>query len=442
MSSSSSVVVVTADNSPTESRKSTRTPRASCKSASNSGMSSRGVKRTLDDCLAEQSNDPLVTDHVQANKATTVKKARTKKASRTTGQKTILQEKIDGLLRTVEPETSITPTRQRKLSVKKEPKPQRETKAKSVTKLKQPQPKKEPKAKPAPKPKKITKASLERAKFAEVSQDPCFQCLGLDTMKRIVRVYMDRLYLIHRHRHGETLKEEFDVYGSKGNVYKVTLAERPHCSCIDFAIHRKGKACKHLLFIYLKVLRLPSHMPVYSQVALSQQDLRQVFAESRQDPVAEATASPHLRKAWEVVVGYQADSAAASNSESVVVAKPQGKRMLPGEGDVCGVCYEDLEPGSEEGLEFCLKSCGRPIHKDCLSTWINSRSYAPPTCIWCRAVWHDAPQPKFPSARNAERTANGYGIGTSARGAVIDPNTGHVLNLAHVVAEAPALAPQ
>lgn len=284
------------------------------------------------------------------------------------------------------------------------------------------------------KPKKVTKASLARAKLEEVRCDPHFGPLGEDAVKRIAKVYLDRMYLIHRHRHNDMLREEFDICGSTANVYKVTLAGQLSCSCIDFALRRNP--CKHMLFVYLKVLRLPSHMPIYSRLTLSIEELREVFAAARQDPVAEAMASSHLRKAWETAVGYKPVSKSDTSSENVALVSAQGKRLLPTEGDACGVCYEDFEPGSDEGLEFCLKSCGRPIHKDCLANWINSRTYGPPTCIWCRAIWHDAPA--HSSTQNTDRNLDGYGIGVNARGAVVDPNTGYQLNFAHIVALAAA----
>ncbi len=127
----------------------------------------------------------------------------------------------------------------------------------------------------------------------------------------------------------------------------------------------------------------------------------------------------------ESAVGYKpTDAELASGSNGVLVAEEEGKKLIPGEGDVCGVCYEDLEIGSTEGLEFCLKSCGRPIHTDCLQTWFNSRGYAK-TCIWCRAPWHDPNKVEKPDLRE-----DGYGIGLGRRGAVVDSSTGRQLNLA------------
>lgn len=279
------------------------------------------------------------------------------------------------------------------------------------------------------KPKKPSKAAMERAKLEELRNDDHFGKLSEDTIKRIAKAYMERMYLIHRYRKDDnTLMETFDVSGSTGNVYKVTVSRHVNCSCMDFSLRRN--VCKHLLFVYLKVLRLPGNLPVYSSVRLSEEQVAEVFSEALKNPVAEVMARPELRKAWETAVGYQPDPSDANGDGPVT---PEGRRLIPTEGDVCGVCYEDLEPGSTEGLEFCLKSCGRPIHTDCLQTWFNTRGYDR-TCIWCRAKWHE-PDPAY-----KDPDANGYGIGLGHRGAVIDRATGRQLNLAAALQAEPAQA--
>ncbi|KAI3477284.1 hypothetical protein L1887_61059 [Cichorium endivia] len=127
------------------------------------------------------------------------------------------------------------------------------------------------------------------------------------------------------------------------------------------------------------------------------------------DPVAEAMAHKGVRRAWENAVGFDPSAASSSSSESM--SGEDGKRIIPEEGDMCGVCYEDLEPGSTEGLEFCLKSCGRPD-----------------------------PQRLPAKVARKDPHADGYGIGVGRHGSVVDER-GNVLNLAAAAAAAAALEP-
>jgi hypothetical protein len=55
------------------------------------------------------------------------------------------------------------------------------------------------------------------------------------------------------------------VLGATGNFYTVKLNQMPSCSCPDAA---KGNTCKHLLFVMLRVLKLPQSDPWVWQKAL------------------------------------------------------------------------------------------------------------------------------------------------------------------------------
>lgn len=63
----------------------------------------------------------------------------------------------------------------------------------------------------------------------------------------------------------QVLSESFEVLGSTGNYYTVTICQKPTCTCPDFG---KGNICKHLVFVYLRVLRIPQELPFWYQKAL------------------------------------------------------------------------------------------------------------------------------------------------------------------------------
>lgn len=61
--------------------------------------------------------------------------------------------------------------------------------------------------------------------------------------EREERVRMQRFFCVARNRTG-VHSEEFQVLGSVGNVYTVTIDNIPRCSCPDGA---KGNTCKHIV---------------------------------------------------------------------------------------------------------------------------------------------------------------------------------------------------
>lgn len=71
-------------------------------------------------------------------------------------------------------------------------------------------------------------------------------------LERLERVSTQRMFLIDRRRttseDGGQEEEVFDIVGSTGNVYQVSVKKVPTCSCPD---GRKGNQCKHIVYVYL-----------------------------------------------------------------------------------------------------------------------------------------------------------------------------------------------
>jgi len=78
-----------------------------------------------------------------------------------------------------------------------------------------------------------------------------------DALVRIERALSQHLYLVHRQVQDEH-KQRFAVLGSTGHVYDVEIGKQPACTCPD---HASGKLCKHILFVFLRVLRVARTNP-------------------------------------------------------------------------------------------------------------------------------------------------------------------------------------
>lgn len=69
-------------------------------------------------------------------------------------------------------------------------------------------------------------------------------------LERLDRVRTQRMFLIDRQRtvsdDGLNEEEVFDLAGSTGNVYSITIGKLPRCTCPD---NRKGNQCKHIIYV-------------------------------------------------------------------------------------------------------------------------------------------------------------------------------------------------
>ncbi|KAA1468285.1 hypothetical protein DENSPDRAFT_833540 [Dentipellis sp. KUC8613] len=211
-------------------------------------------------------------------------------------------------------------------------------------------------------------------------------------LERVDRVMSQRFFMLDRQRNGQELKETFSVLGSTGNVYTVVIDKVPSCNCPDAL---KGNHCKHLLFIYLKVLQVSQASGFWYQKALLTSELEIVFAEAPAAPTAVAHA--RVREAYAQATGRPVASSSTAD------AGP--KRKLPDVDDDCPICYEGMHGADVKLLVFC-EECGNGLHKECFQQWAKAAARNL-TCVFCRAKWA-VPAPARAGPAVAGRSSGGY----------------------------------
>ena len=177
--------------------------------------------------------------------------------------------------------------------------------------------------------------------------------------RRIERCYTDNIYLI------ESLPPDpeddteriFVIMGHSGNVYNVTISNRPHCSCPDFYL--RGNRCKHIFFVLMRIMNVSDYTDNY----YTDDELTEMF--SNIPPVARDLMYKGRYKGSQVL------------SEGKEVEQKFET------GDICPICLDPLENGKD--LDFCRFSCGKTIHKKCFSMWEKSKGSI---CVFCRANWY------------------------------------------------------
>jgi hypothetical protein len=211
--------------------------------------------------------------------------------------------------------------------------------------------------------------------------------------ERILRAATQRLYLVRRDEvnvdpdanndDGEC-KCNFVVLGSTGNVYTVTLQDVPHCTCPDFV--RKQDLCKHVLFVYLKVVGLPVSNPLVYQKALLRTELREIFSILSQrrvgGTVASVLANDRVRESY-----ARLENGGTALEEGDLADNAGGvKRRALDEGESdCPICFDPMSGGAD--TTFCRAMCGNNFHAECIRIWL--REQRDKTCPNCRQPWDD-----------------------------------------------------
>ncbi|XP_064983812.1 uncharacterized protein LOC135624288 [Musa acuminata AAA Group] len=175
---------------------------------------------------------------------------------------------------------------------------------------------------------------------------------------RIIRALRHPLRLIHRS------DADFFVLGSTGNVYKVTLAAIPSCSCPDRTV-----PCKHVLFVILRVLGCSlDDACVWRRTLRPCQLARLLSTPMAPDVLAGARARERF---------YQLLPGANGTDHQTAIGRED-------DGAVCPICLEEME--GEAGLATC-GACGNSLHEECLARWKRSRGRRGVRCVMCRARW-------------------------------------------------------
>ncbi|KAF8888914.1 hypothetical protein CPB84DRAFT_1684017, partial [Gymnopilus junonius] len=155
-----------------------------------------------------------------------------------------------------------------------------------------------------------------------------------------------RMFLVDRRRNEGELREEFSILGSTGNVYTVMIDKMSRCNCTT---------CKHVLFVFLKVLQVRRESALWYQKALLSTELEQIFRDAPLAP--NSMAHPHICEAYGRATG------------KIPVDIDLGKKCILGPDDDCPICYDIMHEAVEDSLytnslTFC-QECGSALHNEC-----------------------------------------------------------------------------
>ncbi|EGG02125.1 uncharacterized protein MELLADRAFT_110449 [Melampsora larici-populina 98AG31] len=188
--------------------------------------------------------------------------------------------------------------------------------------------------------------------------------------ERLHRVMTQKLWLAGRDRVGP-LCEKFGVLGNTGNLYNLVVDQSPRCDCPDWL---NGYVCKHLLFVFIKVLGVSPKLPWYFQKALLSTEVENIFSTAPEAPVVPTSA---------LVRSIYADVKSQSKASGDLASR----RKPIGEEDDCPICYDKLLSEPAQDLMFCDKVCGNSWHAECHHKYAKHLNLQGKNmiCVYCRS---------------------------------------------------------
>ncbi|XP_068642137.1 uncharacterized protein [Aristolochia californica] len=176
---------------------------------------------------------------------------------------------------------------------------------------------------------------------------------------RISRALRHRLLLLHRSH------ANFYVLGATGNVYNVNLSVIPTCTCPDRTV-----PCKHILFVFLRVLGVPVDDTCLRRKTLRPCQLTRLLG---------TPTSPGFLAGQRVRERFHQLFSESGRLRPVVDIRLE-------EGSICPVCLEEMR---KEEKVVCCSVCRNSLHEECFMKWKRTTGRRVATCVMCRCRWRE-----------------------------------------------------
>lgn len=162
--------------------------------------------------------------------------------------------------------------------------------------------------------------------------------------QRIYRAKTQKIYLVNRNVTDKSA--DFDIMGSTGNIYTVSLNGKPECTCPDHEL--RNRRCKHILFMLAKIFNV-------------------------EDPYQPKFSMNEIKK---YITCYQENIKKFNISYDT-----KNKCIDVGKRDICDDCIICLDPiDNGEKYIYCKTSCGKCLHENCYNMF---RKTGKTTCPYC-----------------------------------------------------------
>lgn len=163
----------------------------------------------------------------------------------------------------------------------------------------------------------------------------------------------------------------FSVRDEEARAFKVTVGDPHSCSC------GAGRCCVHVLFVVVKVLRVPASNDLALKKGYSDAELAQV-----------------LDGAWEVAgaprQAFRPRRRSAAPTHDSGEDRTVRRQALGEDEEVCPICQDCM--GEAQALSWCRSGCGANIHARCMHAYAQHRQASgdKASCPLCRAAWDTA----------------------------------------------------
>lgn len=178
-----------------------------------------------------------------------------------------------------------------------------------------------------------------------------------------------RIFLILTYDYDvDILERKYEVMGTTGNAYTVTITSKPSCTCPDHTT--RYKRCKHIYFVLTRIMK----------VKKDQEDITEYDDDDLEDMIKNI---PKITENLKVNAAKVSKFKALKKNNNGEV-----NRKDIDEDDMCPICLGEIYDCGED-LVYCKYSCGTSIHKECFNMYNSKQDNTNGIkCIFCHKSWN------------------------------------------------------
>lgn len=166
-------------------------------------------------------------------------------------------------------------------------------------------------------------------------------------MSRKDKAFTEPIFLINMEPVIKNNERIFNILGTSGNKYVVTINNKITCTCMDYK--SRNINCKHIYFVVLRICK--------------------------QTHVSKKLTEKKLIKIFSNIPSFIDKS--LTNEKYLIIEKVKQKI-----DDCCPICLDDLTNEKMELLNYCHYGCGKSFHKKCFILCNNINELK--NCAFCR----------------------------------------------------------
>lgn len=180
------------------------------------------------------------------------------------------------------------------------------------------------------------------------------------------------------------LIHKYDVMGTTGNCYTVSIANTCSCTCPHY--QTRNVRCKHIYFILTRVMQVSGEEEMIDYYP--NEMLKKMFA-NIPDYAKVMSGNKTLADLYNKINDKQQNREAPKKTETV----PDYLTRKVNKKDKCPICLDNF---GDFDVVQCRYSCGNYVHAECfrMASEHHRRKRETITCIYCRQPWNKKPNAK------------------------------------------------